>query len=293
MTSPRSRLRASAAATLLGVLCGCGGAATDSSAAATVRRLSTALVDEPDPAVLWQALPESYRRDVSAWAAALAAKAPVPVYEQLFDVIRRAGLVLKTRGDLLARTVPLELRAALRNADEEDLAAASLALGDALMLLGSGPWSHVAGLQSLDIDAALRASGRRMLGSALRASRVLPQDASGFLRVTSVEQLAATQRRVRLRIATPAWTREVAFRQVDQQWVPELLADRWPDLDRAVRAALDAFDPRSSEARAAEGWLQTLRTSLDSLAAAKDRPAVAREFDKLRANLLMRSLRGR
>jgi hypothetical protein len=223
------------------------------------------------PEVLWQALPESYRRDVTSLVHEAAASHDADVWTKTFGVLRKVTRVLGEKRDLILAHPLLVARVA----EQPEL---RQSWDDVVGLFGVLVDSELADpekMRTLDVERFLAGTGARVLERLRPASTTLGahDDRVGRLRTiaeveaTLVESAGDT---ARVRIAQPGEeTIEENFVRVEGRWIPERLARTWPEKIAEAREKVKEEAGEPTDKAATLMQLGMVEGVLDSLLAAK------------------------
>jgi hypothetical protein len=222
------------------------------------------------PQVLWQALPESYRRDVTDLVHEAAGSHDPEVWTKTFGVLRKATRVLGDKRDLILAHPLL----APRVAEQPELRQS---------------WDHVVGLfgtlvdselgdpekmRTLDVEKFLAGTGSRLLERLRAASAALGTQDDRAQRLRTIGEVKATLLEsagdtAKVRIEQPGEeTVEETFVRVEGRWIPERLARSWPEkiAEARERMKAEAGDPADKAGTLMQ--LGMVEGVLDSLLAA-------------------------
>ena len=207
----------------------------------TVTFVAQNLVDH-HPEVVWQALPESYRQDITEITATFAEKMDPAIYDRTMALSARAVEVLKEKKNLIfesatfqsAQLDPTEIDQALNSA----FAMAETALASQI--------STVYGLSTIDWEQVLTTTGAVLLEQASALQIEDGEDPFGELETLEVEIVSVTDETATLKLTTANQEpEEVEMVRVEGCWIPADFAKEWPERAANARQKLDELTPES------------------------------------------------
>ena len=265
------------------LLAACQQDAVPTTSHGTVQFALQQFTDTGDPGVAWELLPASYQRDLARWAHELAAVLPPSTYDGAFVVLRKAGVVAKTKNEFLVAFGPLQFaRRFFGNAGEDDLLAVLTAIGNTLILLGKSELATTERLAQLEPGAFLHGTGARIYQQVRRAYRVTGREPDHALRGWTVSPAHEDGDQARVRLTRDGREPfDLALLRVEGRWLPRDLVDAWAQakqgvetfLERAREGGLDVGTKRVDE------LLARLTADLDTLAATDSRTRFGRELE--------------
>ena len=194
-----------------------------------------------DGGMLWQALPDSYQRDINALASLAASKVDAELYDGSAALL---GRLVSVAGQQQA----FILDSLLADAPEPERARWQQAMPALLGLLESLTGSQLAqhggldefnGQQFFEVTVSAIARHAQQLSAQLAPERGL----SAYAEV-AVSVLAASEAQTTLRLALPNQVaQEMRVTQVDGRWLPVDLAAEWATEVAGARAKLEAISP--------------------------------------------------
>ena len=250
-----------------------------------------------DPHVLWEALPESYRAEINGLVREFGRSVDPEVWDRGFATVQKAVRVGRAKRQFVLAHPVVEAAA---GEDSDRVAADYEATLDLLGTLVHTDLSHAERLQTADAGGVLRQTAGGLMQQLSALSRLTPEDPfrSGFkrilttLRVTTVEQVGDT---AVLKLASPetGLEQDVAFVRVQGKWLPRTLAEGWSaGLDDA-KESLRRVAAASREHRAAIlDRLGRIDGVLEALAAAETQEDFNRVADEQFIAPLRASLQG-
>ncbi len=212
----------------------CGGGAVDEMAIpdspdGTVRVVLDGLVQH-HPEVVWRALPASYQQDVSDLSRELADTVDPAVFDRAVAVARKGAVVLQSKKELILASRYLEQS----QVDAATLDAVWEASVDMLDALLASDLADLTTLREIDVEAFLSTTGTALMDSAAELPSESEETAS-FARTvaaweqTEVELLSEEGDRAVVSLTVPDEEPvEVPMTRVQDRWVPDELAARWP-----------------------------------------------------------------
>lgn len=207
----------------------------------TVLAVAQHLADH-DPAILWEALPESYRSDITELTHTFAAKMDPELYDRTMAVARRAVEVLQEKQPIILASSTV----ASTGADVEEIERGMTGALAAVHALLSSEIATLEGLGAVDWPQFLAGTGTQLMALAdVESPGGDPDDVSlEMLRSVSVETVSSANGQAVLRItAGDREPEELKLTRVEGRWVPAELAERWPTQVAESRARLDELTP--------------------------------------------------
>jgi len=224
------------------------------------------------PEVLWQALPGSYRQELTSLVHEGAAKMDVELWNRSFGVVQKLGRLLGEKRSFILEHPMLASQVKDRGEAEANWDAV-VGLLDAV---ASSELADLETLQKLDIGEFLRGTGRRLMERMAEASALTTTDSYASqmrdLAATRVTVLSSEGDHALVRIETPGRpAREEDYRRVEGKWISKKLADGWPAEMARAREALASFsgEEMHQNKQAVMMQLSMFEAALDQLLAAK------------------------
>ena len=268
---------------------GCTPEQAPTTAKRTVEYASRHTVEMQDPGILWDLMPKSYQNDIHDWCRRLADRLTelraAAAYDKLFLVLRKFGVVVKTKREYLVEYPMLKtLLTFLGQADEADLLAMFTAIGDVFILLGKSEIATVAKLRKIDLRGFLRNTGARLWLHGARAYRVTGNEAAASLRGLKCRTLSATPTRETLEIRYGDVKTKMDFVRVEERWIPAELAERWPEIRAGVVRAIKTWTLPGGDGEpfaSIQATLDALLVDLEKVQATERRGAFNREAERV------------
>ena len=247
----------------------------------TVEGIAHGLADG-EVAVLWQALPPSYRRDANRLVHAFAEAVDPEVWNQSFATLAKLARVLGDKQEFIVRHPAV---AEHLDPDAAGETASWEVLVETLEMLATSELSDVDKLAAFDGGRFLDHTGSRLAGLAERLSalsseqhRAELEEKRAALRALSATLVSEEGDTATVRIEMPGESPSTeTLVRVEGHWIPTTLAEQWPETVANVRewiAALAAREP-SSGRNLVLMKLRMLDAGLDTLHEAR----TADEFD--------------
>jgi hypothetical protein len=218
----------------------CGGGEDKSSAGplpeapdAAIEAISLRL-GEGDAGVLWEALPESYRGDLTEIIHEAGNVVDAELYDRGFGLVGRLADVAEKQRDFILNS-PFA-----QNVDVENAKANWQPVVQLLRLVGTSELSTAAGLQSLDPQAFLDGTASEVLDLVDELSALSGEE-------SPLAQFAALQAEVveggadtaTLTMTVPGQPAETeSFTKIEGKWVPTEMASQWASSMEEARAQL-------------------------------------------------------
>ena len=222
-------------------LAACGGKddAPAKTADAAVMRVVDGLADNR-PEVAWQALPESYQRDVTELVHEAAAKMDPEVWNKSFGLLRKVNRLLDEKHHLLQEH-PM-LSQSTGEASDQDWKAMTGLFATVL----DSELSSLDKLKRLDVEEFLSETGSEVMQQASAVSAMAesygkdnPLDKLRGAKATLVTSSGDT---ATVRLETPGQApSEVEYVRVEDKWITKELAEGWEDNIAQARRQLADF----------------------------------------------------
>ncbi len=193
------------------------------------------------PAVLWAALPPSYRDDVTALARAFGAGVDPELYDESFDLARRVVGLLRTKKELI---LAHPMIASQVDSDVEAGWDAFVGMLDAIV---SSDLADSGKLAQIDVGAFLATDGARFMEHLRRGASQSADDPLAKLRGMTVDVLTSSADRAKLSLSTPGESPStLELKRVEGRWLPVDMVDDWSSEVARMRERIDAMAASSS-----------------------------------------------
>ncbi len=237
---------------------------------ATVRKVAAGLAAQ-QPEVVWQALPPSYQRDVTALVRDFGRNLDPSLHARFVTVGRRAVTVLRAKRDLVLSS---QMAAGLA-ADRPHAEKVWDGVVGVLDTLMASELADLERLRTLDPAAFLRGTGSRVMQQVADASRSSVEDpyAKGLASLEGVAaEVVGKDGDVTVVRVTPTTgeAQDMRFVQVERCWVPEQLASSWATTIADARADVasmttPAFDETRTQAMMTLAMVEGLLGQLEAM----------------------------
>jgi hypothetical protein len=196
--------------------------------------------------ILWTALPESYRRDITEITKTFAEKMDPAVYDRAFATVMRAVDVLDDRKDIILASETFKSTGA--NADE-----IRQGLSNTQVFTDTLKGSEIAtlaGLGSVDWEQFLATTVNTMITNAAAIKAEGGENIFNELASLKVETVDLADDRATLRISSDNQEPEdVEMAKVEGRWVPAEMADEWAQGIEDARQGLAEMTPEKMAAQ--------------------------------------------
>ena len=196
--------------------------------------------------VLWTALPESYRQDITEITRAFSEKMDPAVYDRAFALVMRAIEVLDDRKEIILASETFKST----GADADDI---RLGLSNSLVftdILKVSEVATVAGLGSVDWEQFLATTGNEFIKQAAAIESPDGDNPLNSLDSLKVETISVSEDRAMLRISSADHEPEdVEMAKVEGRWIPAELADDWTRSIEEARQNLAEITPETMAAQ--------------------------------------------
>ena len=249
----------------------------------TVRAVANGLKAD-QPRIVWDALPDTYQKDVADLIHAVADKMDAELYDKVFGVLRKTTTVLKEKKHFI-----LESSLAKKDAGQVgDLQASWDAAVGIVDVIVQSDLARVESLKTFDPGVFLATSGGPILRHMRQLSEVNPKAAGAEfaklqqvqVRLIKQEEQAAT---VELRVPGER-AEQMAFVKVSGKWLPEPMVSAWKATMQEAKQHIAAVNPVQMQQYKLQTMmvLAMIETFVDRLAVAKTQE----EFDGIFTNLV-------
>jgi hypothetical protein len=192
------------------------------------------------PEILWEALPPSYRQDVTELTTLFVQTMDAEVYDRAFAVLNRAVEVLQDKKDLVLQSSTLAATGV--DPDQVDrLWTSSLSFAGTFL---NSEISTLDGVGALDWEQYLATTGHNLMNEAAEFPRETEVDPYAMLASAEAEVVTATDETATLRVTVPDEDpEEIELVRVEDRWIPAEMARRWPDAVATAREQLQSLTP--------------------------------------------------
>jgi hypothetical protein len=253
-----------------------------SSPEGTVRAVMQSLADN-QPQILWEALPPSYRSDITSLTREFATKMDPELYNKVFQVLQKAVDVLQTKKDFMLESSLMEKT----GADREQAVASYDAVVGLLKTVINSEISSLEKLKSMDYQRFLSGTCAGIMEQAAAVSKASPDNPyenkfKAKMTGVGVEVLSSEGDTATIRITAPdEEPEEMTLVRVEERWVPKDMAEGWQGKIEHARSELATLDMSSETMveRKVQGMMMLGMAEgfIDQLAAAQS----AEEFDTM------------
>lgn len=202
-------------------------------------------VAQADGAVLWQAMPASYQKDVNSIAQLAGTKLDAEIYDKTFAMVDRIASVLNKQKEFVFNS---KLGGESKN--EEELAQMREAwpsVMDLVDTITSSSLSTAAGLESFEGEAFFKGTVSALLSNFDALAKLQPEGEQMFLSDlgdTDIKVMESADRSASLEITVPGEEPEVkSVVKVEGRWIPLEMAEAWEAQTAEARTKLEAIDP--------------------------------------------------
>jgi hypothetical protein len=198
------------------------------------------------PEILWTALPESYQNDLTEITHEFAAKMDPEIYDRGFALIMRAIEVLDDRKDVILGSETF----ASTGADADEIRSGMSGAQVFTSTLKSSELATLAGLGSIDWAHFLATTGSQILSSAAALEAEEGENPLDELETLTVETVEVSDERATLRIGfAEREPEEVEMVKVEGRWIPDELAEEWPQFMEDAHQGLAEMTPENMAAQ--------------------------------------------
>lgn len=192
------------------------------------------------PEIVWAALPESYRADITELTSTFAERMDPEVYDRVMAVANRAVEVLQQKKDLILASEAFESA----QIDREDFDRSMTAGITVAQTLLSSDISTLAGLGAINWQQYLATTGRTLMEQAEEIEIEEGEDPMADLETLEVEIVEIGDDTAKLRLVTADdEPEEIDLVRVEGRWIPAEMAAKWPEAMAGARHKLDEMTP--------------------------------------------------
>lgn len=197
------------------------------------------------PQVLWQALPDSYQRDVEGHLRTFADNTDEQIWNQTFQTLQKMIRVLDEKRDFIFQQPLLVNR--LKQAP--DASASYDGVVRMLQVVTTSEISDLQQLRDLDVESFLAESMAEVLAQIEVVSELAPETGDTVKGWKSVKAtlIQSDGDTALLKIeSADEEPQDVEFVRVEGKWIPKQLADSWQSSMSTVQASLDKMSGEES-----------------------------------------------
>lgn len=235
-------------ALVIGAACGGQGVAVadqiPSSPDGTIKYVAETIADG-HPEVVWEALPETYRTDISELTHLFATKVDAEVWDKSFALLRKASIVLQDKKELFLGSQMFTMAQ-----DKQDEIAGNWDTGTlVLSTLVNSEIGNLKSLETIDWGHFMATTGAQLMDVAKNASAATvdnnyENDFLAKVRGMNVEVIETTDATAKMKISTPDQEpEEVQLTKVEGRWVPSDMAKEWDQKVADARTRLNDITP--------------------------------------------------
>lgn len=211
----------------------------------TVLAVAAALQDN-HPEILWSALPESYRQDITEITHSFAEQMDPVIYDRAFAIVMRAVEVLDDRKDVILASETFKSSGADAEKIREGLSNTQVFTDT----LKASEIATLSGLGKMDWEQFLATTGAEFIKHAATLDSKEGDNPLDSLDSLKVETLAVTEDRATIRISSDDHEpEEVEMARVEGRWVPAEIADEWSESIAEARQDLAELTPENMAAQ--------------------------------------------
>lgn len=196
-------------------------------------------------AVLWEAMPQSYRADVNAIAQLAGTKIDPDIYDKIFATINRMATVFDKQKEFISNSVLVNDK--YDEAQVAQMRATWPAVMEIVQSLTNSSVSSAAKLKDFNGEAFFADTMSSLLEQMDALSKLQPENEGQLLadfKKVEIEYVEGTDREAILKMSAPGQATETKnFVKVEGRWVPQEMADTWASQIGETRAKLEAIDP--------------------------------------------------
>ncbi len=234
------------------IIAACGGQAVatadqiPASPDGTIRFVAEKIADG-HPEVVWEALPQTYQKDINDLTHLFAAKVDKEVWDKSFVVLRKTTVGLQDKKDLFLGSQMFAMAEDSQDEITENWDTAALVLST----LVNSDLGNLKSLETINWGHFMATTGKELMEVAKKASAATEENAfeTDFLakvRGMDIEVLDKTDTTAKLKISTPdEEPEEVEMTKVEGRWVPTDMAKDWDNKVAEARTKLEEITPET------------------------------------------------
>ncbi len=271
------------------VVAGCGGSKPTAAKTpdAVVLQVTKAINDN-QPQVLFQALPDSYQKDINSVVSDAAKKMDSEIWEEGRGLIQSVLTIAKSKKYLILQTQMLSSKP---ESEKEALSQSWDEGIDVLTMLLDSDFANLDKLRKGNVAKLLAGSGSEIMKKAAKVYSSQPDQTDNLLeKISGIEATVVSQEgdSAIVKIETEGEDpEEVDFVRVEGKWIPKDLADGFATQIAETRESLAKLDFTTEEGKAVKaqvlGQIAMVKTMLASVEAAK----TSQELDGILMGLIM------
>ncbi len=271
------------------VVAGCGGSKPTAAKTpdAVVLQVTKAINDN-QPQVLFQALPDSYQKDINSVVSDAAKKMDSEIWEEGRGLIQSVLTIAKSKKYLILQTQMLSSKP---ESEKEALSQSWDEGIDVLTMLLDSDFANLEKLRKGNVAKLLAGSGSEIMKKAAKVYSSQPDQTDNLLeKISGIEATVVSQEgdSAIVKIETEGEDpEEVDFVRVEGKWIPKDLADGFATQIAETRENLAKLDFTTEEGKAVKaqvlGQIAMVKTMLTSVEAAK----TSQELDGILMGLIM------
>lgn len=207
------------------MLVGCGSSVPDTPDG-TAKAVMNG-IGEKNPYIIWEAMPESYRKDVNDLIHKFAEEMDPDVHKKFFSVTGKMEKLLKDKKDFVINSEMVKLS----KVNTEDFKKNYNSVVELIAVINDSDLSNLDRLKSADGGDILKGSGRDLMEAVAAISSAMKEDEFGKnmeeLKKATVEVISSDEKTAKIKTKVGDDEDEIELVKVDDRWVPKELADDW------------------------------------------------------------------
>ncbi len=225
-----------------------------------------------EPQVLWNALPESYQKDVNELLSDFAAKMDKDIWNKTFELIQKIITILKTKKDLIL-TGDMVNKAPV---DKKQISENWGSFVSILEILVKSELADLEKIRKLNIEKFLAGTVSDLMKKASELSKLEKENKYNkeLDKLTRIKTsiIKTGNEETTIKIEVPDKEPEiVVFIKVDNKWIPKDLADQWKEKISEINKNLSEVSEKITveEKQKFLGMMKSFDGILDQILAAK------------------------
>jgi hypothetical protein len=234
-----------------------------------------------NPAVVWEAIPASYQKDVTGLAHEFAANMDAEIYNKAFGMLGKATNVLKTKRDFFLNSAFMENVPI----DKEKLTSNWNTVVDLFTAVTASELNKLENLKTIDIGKFIQKDGAKIFSKLRTVVSIQEGNPLDMLADVKVElvQSEGDSATVKMTLSGEK-EEELDMIKVEGKWIPKEMAEDWPGMMTDGKAALQDMTQNALAEKKpmVMGMMAAIEAAIDQLAQAKTQE----EFDKVIGGLM-------
>lgn len=245
------------------------------------------------PGVIWEAMPASYRKDVTSLVHDAAAKMDAEVYDKTFVILNKTLGVLKDKREFVLELIRKDANVSMMIQDKDALEQNWDNVVDLLSIITDSEIQTLDALKGLDVGRFVAKTGSKMMVKIEQLSKLAPEDEFAKIKNTmatlKVEVISFDGATAKVKIlAEGEKPEEEEMIKVEGKWIPKELAEGWNDMIAEAKKSVSEMtgEELKQQKPMIMGMMTGIETALDQLAEAETSEEFAKIIEQLMNNMM-------